>query len=330
MDYGHILKRAGQITWRFKFLWIFGIPMALCGQGSGAKPQFQMNYRVPYSPIAGPSEFPAYFPEPFGQVPIAVYLVAGILLFVAFGIISLVVGAFGRSVLIKSVDRVEEGESISLSRSWSDGVANVVPLGLLQALLYTPLVILVTIALVIVSVQFWPVFSQNDWYTPSLESQEPPPFVEDIVGIFPALLATICGLVCFFFIVQTIIGLFLVFGSRAIVVENQGVISSFPRSWYLFRKNIGATIVLAILIVVISIMIGFIIGIPAMAIMFPVMMSTMPGMISGTGPSVGSSLLMGGAGVIIVAVFGLVNGVMQVFVEAIWTLAYRDFASKTV
>ena len=41
MDYGQSIKRAAQITWRYKFLWIFGIIMALCGQSSGESRAFK-------------------------------------------------------------------------------------------------------------------------------------------------------------------------------------------------------------------------------------------------------------------------------------------------
>ena len=33
MDFGYVLKRAWQIMWKFKVLWIFGI-LASCGQAS--------------------------------------------------------------------------------------------------------------------------------------------------------------------------------------------------------------------------------------------------------------------------------------------------------
>ena len=330
MEFGRIIKRAAQITWHYKYLWVFGIIMALCGQGSGGSPRFQMNYRMPYDPAAGPPEFPAFFPEPLGQTPIAVYIVAGLSLFIVFGIISIVVGAIGRSALIRSVDRLEAGEEINFSGSWRDGLTKAGPLGLLQALLYAPLLILGAIVAVMVFTQFWPFFSQIMEFRPDLESQDPPPFMDDFFAIFPAFFATICGAVCCFFILQIVIAFFLTFGSRAIVLENQGVISSFSRSWFLFRNNIGPTIILAILIIVISAVIGLMVAIPAMIIMLPIMISTMPDIISGTGPTLGSYLLLGGAGIVILIFSSLVNGIVQVFVESLWTLAYREFASKII
>lgn len=35
MDYGYVLRRAWEIIWKFKVLWIFGI-LASCGQASGS------------------------------------------------------------------------------------------------------------------------------------------------------------------------------------------------------------------------------------------------------------------------------------------------------
>jgi len=283
MDYGEVIKRAAHITWRYKFLWVFGIIMALCGQGSGGNPRFNVNYRSPLGPTVGPPEFPAYFPEPLGRTPISVYVVAGLLLIVWLGLISIIVGAIGRSALIKSTARAEAGENISFATSRHDGLATAVPLGLLQLLLAIPLLILGICVAVIFITQFWPFFSQIFTFTPNAETQAPPSFLNDFFAFFPLFFATICGTICIGFIIQLIAGLFRTFGSRAIVLENHGVLSSFSRSWHLFRQNIGATIILTILVVVVAVVVGFVLAIPAMVIMLPLMMSVMPGIISGTG-----------------------------------------------
>ncbi len=330
MDYGYLIKRAGQITWRYKFLWIFGIIMALCGQGSGGKPKIQMNYSspMPFEPESGIPEFPAYFPEPLGQTPIAVYLVAGLLLALVFVAIGLVVGAICRSALIKSVARVEAGENINLAQSWNDGLAKAVPLGLLQALLYSPLFILVVIMVVIVFTQFWPFFGQILTSPYHFDGQGPPPFIEDIFTFLPLFFSTICMFACLFFIIKIMAVLFLTFGSRAIVLENKDIFGSFPRSWLLFRQNVGPTILLAIIMIAITIGVGIVIAIPTMIIMLPVMISTMPNVFSETGLSVMNYLLLGGVGLIVLIVFSFVNGVLQVFIEALGTLAYREFVIK--
>jgi hypothetical protein len=329
MDYGQIIKRAAEITWRYKFLWVFGIIMALCGQGSGANPRFQMNFRTPFDPTRGLPEFPDYFPEPLGQTPIAVYIVAGLIFLVIFGLISIIVGALGRSALIKSVARVEDGERISLGSSWRDALEKAAPVGCLQLLLAMPLLVLWASLAVVVFTTFWPFFSQLFTYRPNLESQAPPPFFEDFFAFFPIFFATICGTICIYFIIQMIVGLFRTFGSRAIVLENQNVVDSFSRSWALFSKNIGATLILAVLIFIIAMVVGFIVAIPAAVIMFPIMMSVMPAMFSESGPSMGNYFLLGCAGIVVVIIFAFIKGVLQVYIESLWTLAYREFSHET-
>jgi hypothetical protein len=325
MDYSNIIKRAAQITWQYKFLWPFGIIMTLCGQGSGGGSRFQMNYQTPYDPGMGPPEFPAFFPEPLGQTPIAVYIVAGILFLIIFGLIGILVGAIGRGSLIKSVERIENGEELSFRQSWRDGLEKVVPLGLLQLLLSIPGLILGIIAAVIILTLFWPFFSQLLTFRPPANPEGPPPFMREFLTIFPLFFAAICAGVCLTFILQIITGFFLTFGSRAIVLENQGVIGSFGRGWQRFRQNIGATVILAILIVVIGFGVSIIVGLPSAVIMLPLMMSTMPRIFSEAGPSLGDYLLLGCAGLTITLIFSIIGGIIQVFIESLWTLAYREF-----
>jgi hypothetical protein len=332
MDYGQLLKRAGEITWRYKFLWIFGFIMALCGQGSGGRPNFQTNYSyrtsTPLDLESGFPEFPAFFPEPLGQTPIIVYVVIGLALMILFFVVGLVVGAIGRSALIKSVDRVEEGERVSFSSSWQDGLAKALPVGILQAILFSPLLLLMAVAIVFFLTQFYPFFAQIFEDLPHLDSQQPPVFMEDFFTLFPLFFSAICVFICLGFIIQILAGLFLIFGSRAIVLEDRGVWTSFSRSWGLFRHNIGPTIILALIIMVIAMGVSFALALPTMAIMLPVMVSIMPQMLSETGPPIGTYLLLGILGLIVSLFYGFVSGIFQVFIEAIWTLAYREFAAE--
>jgi hypothetical protein len=323
MDYSYLLRRAWEITWRYKFLWIFGFIMALCGQGSGGRANFQMQYRMPAEPGAALPEFPSYFPEPLGETPIVVYVIAGLLLIIVFGAVGIIASAICRSALIRAADRVETGESISLGQSWRDGLAKATPVGLLQLLLYSPLLLLFIIGAIIFLAVFWPFFSQLITMTPSSDS---PP--ADFLTFLPLFFGTICTFICLVFILQLIIALFLTFGSRAIILENQGVLGSFSRSWLLFRQNLGPSILLALIVIVITFVIGLILAIPAAIIMFPLMFAAMPELLSETGPSMESLFLLGCVGLLIALVFSLVNGIFQVFSESLWTLAYREFMKK--
>jgi len=331
MDYTRLLTRAAQITWRYKFLWIFGFLMALCGQGGGGRANFQVNYRTPtpFDSTSGPFEFPAFFPEPLGQTPVAVYLVAGLLFITIFALFSLIVGALGRSALIKTVANIEADQPVSLATSWQDGLAKARPLGLLQAILYSPLFIVAVVGLIVFLTQLLPFFDKLFQSMPNLEEEGAlPPLLQDFFAFFPLFFGAICGLVCITFIVQLVGGLFLTFGSRAIVLENAGIFGSFPRSWLLFRQNLGATLLLAVLVAIIGAIINVAAAIPVAVIAFPVMFSAVPDIFSESGPSLPTYFLLGSVALFSMIVFSIVGGVLRVFIEAVWTLAYQEFVSR--
>jgi len=332
MDYGNILKRAGEITWRYKFLWIFGFIMAMCGQGGG-RSRFQTNYRtsIPIDSETGMSampDFPAFFPEPLGQTPIILLIVAILLLVLFFMFISIAVGAIGRSALIKSVDRVETGEDISLKTSWKDGLSKALPMGLQQFLLSLPTLILVLAMFAIFFGLFWSFMSDGSMTMRprfDMDSPGPPPQMDTFFTILPLLIASMCGFICVIFIIQIFVGIFLTFGGRAIVLEDKGVIASLGRGWSVFRQNLAPSIILAIIAAVLSATVSLAIAIPAMLLMIPVFLSTMPALVSGAGPPIGSILLLVVAGIIVFLVTVFVGGIMRVYLETLWTLAYREF-----
>lgn len=334
MDYGQLITRSAQITWRYKFLWIFGIIMALCGQSRGGTPRFQFNYSTSMPPSTGNAppmpEFPAFFPEPLGQVPIWVYLVVGLVGVLIFIMLGIVVAAVSRSAMIKSVDRVETGDTISLSTSWRDGLAKAIPVGLLHLLLAVPLILFWIGAAIIFFVMFWSIFEPFFNGIPNPNSQEIPPGVGRMLAFFPMFFGTLCVVMCVAFIANMIIGLFQVFGSRAIVVEDKGVLQSFSRSWGLFRSNVGSTILVALLLFVMAMVVGFLVAVPAMVVMFPIMFSMLPQMMSTGFPSMGSIVLLTVVGLVMGLFFAIVYGIFQVFNEALWTLAYREFINKEV
>ena len=334
MDYGQLITRSAQITWRYKFLWIFGIIMALCGQSRGGTPRLQFNYSTSMPPSGGDAppmpEFPAFFPEPFGQVPIWVYLIVGLIAMLVFIALGIIVGAISRSAIIKSVDRIETGDTISMSTSWRDGLAKAVPVGLLHLLLALPLILFWIGAAITFFVMFWSAFEPFFNGIPNADSQEIPPEVSRMFAFFPMFFGTLCVVLCVAFIGSIIIGLFQVFGSRAIVIEDKGVLQSFSRSWQLFRRNVGSTILVALLLFVMVIIVGFVMAIPAMIVMFPIMFSMLPEMMSTGFPSMGNILLLTVVGLVMGLFFVIVHGIFQVFNEAMWTLAYREFIGNEI
>jgi len=149
-----------------------------------------------------------------------------------------------------------------------------------------------------------------------------------MLAFFPMFFGTLCAALCVAFIAQMILGLFQIFGSRAIVIEGKGVFQSFARSWTLFRSNLGSTILVALLLFVMVMVAGFAVAVPAMIVMFPIMISMLPDLMFTGFPSIGNILLLTAVGLVMGLFFVIVYGIFQVFNETLWTLAYREFINK--
>lgn len=334
MDYGQLLQKAAQITWRYKFLWLFGFIMALCGQGG--RIDLQSNYSTSSSESGGgggfpdtPSDFsdlPSFLPEPFGETSILTYILFFAIIALIFWVFWLIAGAIGRGGIIKTVDRAEQGETVTFGQSWADGMKHLFSLASLQGLLYIPLYLLWGIGLVSAATQLWPLFVEFVENPVAFEHQ----FDTDpisILGRFLGFFVLICAVICFSWLIELLASFFVTFGSRAIVLEGNDMISALGRSASLFRQNMGPTIIITLMIMVIRTILGVVLLIPAAVIMAPVMLLILPGLMN-DGLTGGIFLFLGFIMFMAHIFFSLLMGILQVFIEAMWTLAYREFGEE--
>ena len=108
MDYGKILSRAWQITWRWKILWILGF-LASIGQGFGSSGS---SYQTRGDEWGGPR-----IPEEAWVVIAAVGCLA-LLLGIALWVLSLI----ARGGLVTGVQQVEDDGATTLGSAWRAGV----------------------------------------------------------------------------------------------------------------------------------------------------------------------------------------------------------------
>lgn len=323
MEYGQILRRAWQITWKYKFLWVFGIAIALCrGQGGGGG-NFNFgnsftqggdgNGDVPVSP-----EFLRQV-EQFVNSPAFWGLIIGlILLILLFTVIAIAVGAYARGALIRSVNRIENGEELNFRQAWEEGKPSFRPLFGLEFLLNLPLLLIGLGVLGAILVIFY-----NLWQSGILRGIEPPSeIVQQLLAIVPAAVVGFCVLVCLSLILQLFVAIFTVFGSRAIALEGYGVVASLGRGWRVFTQNLAPTILFALILFGISLVVGIVVAIPV-ALLVGVLIV----MLVGAGMSnLWPLFILIGVGLIllIALVSAFVGGVFLVFSETVWTLAYRQ------
>ena len=140
MDFGKVLGRAWEITWRWKILWILGFLAAL-GQGNSGG---QFNYTFDERDFER-------FSYQFGDSREQIFALLGgivlglICLFLIIAIALWVISVIARGGLIAGVQQVEEEGSTSFGKAWSVGVRKFWTLFGLAVLAALPMIILVIV-----------------------------------------------------------------------------------------------------------------------------------------------------------------------------------------
>jgi hypothetical protein len=121
MDFGYVLKRAWEIIWKFKVLWIFGI-LASCGQASGSSGS---NSGFRFSNQGGnvSPQIESFFAR-LSPATIALLIALVILAVLVLIIIAILLGTVGRVGLIRGTMKAEQGaERLTFGELWRDGLA---------------------------------------------------------------------------------------------------------------------------------------------------------------------------------------------------------------
>ena len=292
-NFGEVLTRAWQITWKYKILWIFGI-LASCsrgggggsGNGGGGGSNGNGNGNSPFDT----SQFERTF-EQAGQWMMDNWwiLVVAALVFLVLIVLSIFLGSIGRIGRIKGTLQVESGaESLTFGELFSGSLPyfwRVFGLSFLIGLLFFVIML---------------------------------PFIG--IGVVTMGVGLLCllPLICILIPVSMIVGLVLELANVAIVKEDLGMWEGWRRGWDLARANIGPMVGMALILFVIAFAVGLVVAIPFIIILFPTMIATFAG-----GGENMTPLLIGGLCMVAFLPVGiLINGVMNTYVGSAWTLTY--------
>lgn len=293
MDYIKILKRAMEITWRHKALWLFGFLLAFFSGGGGGNLSRTLQYRM----------------RPGESLPLGLTL--GIILFLAslafvFVLAGIVLTNISRGALIGMVHEVEEAEHTNISSGWHIGWSRFLPLIGIDLLTGIPLLILVV---VLISLGLSPLvllFFQKRALT--------------ILGVALTVLfmLLIIGLLI---IAGAALGLWRDFAYRHCVVERKGVLDSLRGAYQVVRQNLRHAGVIWLLLFGIDLLVGFVM-VP-IALIALGMAAAPAGILYATTESVALAVVSG----ILIAIPAIllltfVAGIYQVFRSATWTLTY--------
>jgi len=136
-----------------------------------------------------------------------------------------------------------------------------------------------------------------------------------LVVIIPVL----CVLFCVIFLLAIVIGFLSPQAERAIVIEDEGVISGIRRGWSVLTKNLGPIIIVWLIISAIGVVAGIVIALPILIIFIPLAFSLFLG---GSNFSYAPLIIAGLCILAYIPVSLLAQGILLAYLESVWTLTY--------
>ena len=297
LDYGSLFVRAWQLTWRHKVLWIFGILAGLGGAPSS--PGDGGNNSGGGSSSGGSLPWPPEIQRFVDRLDQNTLIALGLglaCLALIVGVVLIALQVIGRGGLIGGVRLAAASGNVTFGEAWQVGLQKFWTLFLIG--LSVGVVTLIA-ALTIL-----------------------------IPGIFLAVATLGLGLLCLIplfcllAIAATLLGIIAYFAQIAAVVENLGVMDAFRRAWDVITANLGDIVLVGVILMVISLIAGFALALPFFFLALPLIVG-MAGLASDSQAISAGSLAFG---LICCAaylpVLLVLNGILQTWQTAVWTLAY--------
>ena len=308
MNYGKVLTRAWEITWRWKVLWILGFLAALGSGGGGGSTGGSSSYS------SGGEEWPYWWGqtyhwdwEPYVPSGLIAVIIGLACLAVIIGIAIWVVSVIARGGLIAGVQQVEEKGETSFGQAWRAGAKRFWTLFGIGILASIPMIIMAIVGIIVLIVMFVGsgfAFSSSD--------------AAGATGVVTSILCG-CGFCCGMIILSIILQQIRIYAERAAVMEELGWIEAFARGWDVLKANLGATIIYWLIFFGIGLAVFIVVAVVLTATAFP-----FAAMLSNVDPGgwVVAPICCGG--LIFVIVASLLSAIVQTFTSATWTLAYRE------
>jgi len=143
--------------------------------------------------------------------------------------------------------------------------------------------------------------------------------------IFTFGLALICllPLCCILIPVFWVLTTFVEMANAAVVVDDLGVIDALKRGWDVFKNNLGEMILMGLVLVLGGMFVGFLIAMPMILTMIPMMMGIMAAIFGDTGTfAAGGLIITGLCCVAYLPVLLVLGGIIKAYIGSAWTLTY--------
>ncbi len=329
MKHFDLIKRAAQIVWKYKVLWLFGILLALTGGSAANTFQFRVGGGNGGASMGGlpPTPFGDMPPPMHGDFPgfpqfaaiVGPFLLLCCCLLIILTIISVIVHYVTQAALYRMVDDIEETGHATTWRGgfrlgWSNRTFRLWLLNLLVGIVF--FVGALILALPVLSPLLL-LFSNNDG-----------------VKAFGGILAIIFGILAFLLLLVagTIVSGLSQFWGREIVLADRGIGEAFASGFKLVRRNFADVALMWLLLLGIGLVVGL--------LMIPVTLVVMliAGVIGGgigwlmyqITNSFGWAVAFGAPPFLVLMFIPLtfILGLYAAFDSAAWTLTYREVSGR--
>lgn len=303
MDYTEILKRAWNITWRYRWLWVLGL---FAGGGvSGGNSAYQQDMSST---------------QPFGNLPsidsAGLLVIMGVAVLVFFiSILLFILGVAARGGLISQVDRADGGIAPSLREGWRVGFHFFWRvLGIEVALLAAPVLVLV-LAILALLVPVGVTVSQ----TGTASAAE---------GL--AAGGAVCGLIGFLIVILVpafiILGVLADLAIRYAVLEDRRWSDAIRTAWGAMRARTGSVAAIWAIRLGVSIALGAVVGGIALVGIMPFFFTAGSALENGTDTAAILTLIV--VMLLLAPVLILLSAIASTFMSALWTVFWRRLHGK--
>ena len=299
MDYGKILKRAVEITWRNKALWLFGFLLALFGGGWGSGGGQGIQYRMDASELARPQ-------WAWGLVLLILVLV--------MIVISVVLGNISRGALIGMVREVEETGTTSTRSGWRSGRSRLWSLIGIDLVTAIPAFIFALLLMAIALAPLLLLLAERRVLT--------------VLGILLTVLLGL-GVLAVLIIAGIALSILRELAYRHCVLEGKGVWQSIRDGYHTVRAHLRDAGLMWLLLLVIDLATGVVVF-PLAAVGFGLAAAVGAATSTATQSTTGAIVIVLLLALPALVVMAVVGGVYLVFRSAAWTLAYRELQSQSV
>lgn len=293
INYISILRNSWHLTWHNKYLWWFGLILAI---GSGG-----FNFNFPFN-----TEDKKFDNEKFAQAADAFFshywqwIVAGAILLFVLVIVLAVLKIISRAGLIKSVSKIVSGETTSFKKGFIEGKKYFWKLFLLGLLVFF---FMFGIALILFTPVVFLIFLKSYIWAA-------------ILGVLAVFLVIILGI---------IISFIKEYAQLYLILANLNIKNSLENGYLVFRKNILPSIIFSLFLMAISMIVG-------LAILFSFIIVAavfvMLGLVFYLLLKWAGVIIAAIPGILIIIAVGLaVQSIFAVFRQTAWILFFREIAA---